>query len=411
MIRPLELSVALRYVRSRATGVSLITWLSLAGVALGVLALVVILSVMNGFEAELRDRLLSLSAHATLLPAEGTAIDGDALARRAAAAPGVVGAAPFVEQQALLVHGDRMEGAMVRGVDPAREQSVSLLAGAIVAGRLSDLAPGKDGIVLGRLLAFELGVTVGDELTVMVPESGAGGELSPRMRAFTVVGLFEVGIQDHDSGLALADIADVRALAGAAATSGVRLRFTDVFAAPAATRALAAALGPGLIGRDWTVENSTYFRAIRIEKTMMTLLLLLVVAVATFSIVANLVMVVRAKRTDIAILRTLGLAPRGIVGIFLSEGVVIGWSGALIGVGLGLLVAAHVEGIVQFLERTFRFQILDADVYYVTRIPSHVEAGDVVAVAAVALVLTLAATIYPARRAARTEPAEALRYE
>jgi lipoprotein-releasing system permease protein len=245
----------------------------------------------------------------------------------------------------------------------------------------------------------------------MVPTTGEGGELSPRIRSFTVAGLFEVGIQDHDSGLALARLEDVRALAGGGAASGVRLRFRDVFAAPAAARALASSLGPGLAARDWTVENSTYFRAIRIEKTMMTLLLLLIVAVATFSIVANLVMVVRAKRTDIAILRTLGLAPRGIVGIFLGEGVVIGWSGALAGVGLGLAIAYHVEGIVHFLERTFRFQILDADVYYVTRIPSLVETGDVVAVALVALVLTLAATLYPARRAAGTEPAEALRYE
>ncbi|HUO79969.1 MAG TPA: lipoprotein-releasing ABC transporter permease subunit [Steroidobacteraceae bacterium] len=411
MIRPLELFVALRYVRARAGGVSLITWLSVGGVALGVMALIVILSVMNGFEAELRGRLLSLSAHATLLPAPGTAFDGEALARRAAEAPGVVGASPFVEQQALLVHGDRMEAAMVRGVDPAREQSVSLLGAALVAGRLEELTPGSNRLVLGRLLAFQLGVGVGDQLTVMVPTTGDGGELSPRIRSFTVAGLFEVGIQDHDSGLALARLEDVRALAGGGATSGVRLRFADVFAAPAGARALAAALGPGLEARDWTVENSTYFRAIRIEKTMMTLLLLLIVAVATFSIVANLVMVVRAKRTDIAILRTLGLAPRGVVGIFLGEGVVIGWSGALAGVGLGLLLAFHVESTVQFLERTFRFQILDADVYYVTQIPSLVEAGDVAAVAAVALVLTLAATLYPARRAAGTEPAEALRYE
>jgi lipoprotein-releasing system permease protein len=411
MIRPLELFVALRYVRSRAGGVSLITWLSVGGVALGVMALITILSVMNGFEAELRERLLSLSAHATLTPVAGAAFDGAALARRAAAVAGVVGASPFVEEQALLVHGERMEGATVRGIDPGREQSVSLLAGALVAGRLDDLVPGANRIVLGRLLAFELGAGVGDEVTVLVPTTAEGGELSPRIRAFTIAGIFEVGIQDHDSGLALARLEDVRALAGGGGTSGVRLRFADVFAAPAAARALAGLLGPGLSARDWTIENSTYFRAIRIEKTMMTLLLLLIVAVATFSIVANLVMVVRAKRTDIAILRTLGLAPRGIVGIFLSEGVVIGWSGALAGVGLGLLIASHVERIVHFLERTFRFQILDADVYYVTRIPSLVQGGDVVAVAALALVLTLAATLYPARGAARTQPAEALRYE
>jgi lipoprotein-releasing system permease protein len=411
MIRPLELFVALRYVRSRAGGVSLITWLSVGGVALGVTALITILSVMNGFEAELRERLLSLAAHATLTPVAGAAFDGEALARRAAAVAGVAGASPFVEEQALLVHGERMEGATVRGIDPSREQSVSLLDGALVAGRLDDLASGANRIVLGRLLAFELGVGVGDEVTVMVPTTAEGGELSPRIRAFTIVGVFEVGIQDHDSGLALARLEDVRALAEGGGTSGVRLRFADVFAAPAAARALAGLLGPGLSARDWTIENSTYFRAIRIEKTMMTLLLLLIVAVATFSIVANLVMVVRAKRTDIAILRTLGLAPRGIVGIFLSEGVVIGWSGALAGVGLGLLIASHVERIVHFLERTFRFQILDADVYYVTRIPSLVQGGDVVAVAALALVLTLAATLYPARGAARTQPAEALRYE
>ena len=413
MIRPLEIFIALRYVRSREAGffVSFITWVSLAGVALGVTALITILSVMNGFEGELRDRLLSLSAHATLSRSDGAALDAPALATRVASAPGVVGAAPFVETQALLVHGTEMQGATLRGIEPGREGTVSMIDRALVAGSLSALAGGGDRLVLGRVLAFQLGVAVGDELTVMVPTAGGDGELLPRIRVFTVGGIFEVGLQDHDSVLALGQIDDVRALAGEAAAGGVRLRYTDVFTAPAAARVLAASVGPGIVARDWTVENASYFRAIRLEKTMMTLILLLVVGVAAFNIVATLVMVVRAKRNDIAILRTLGLSPRSVVGIFLAEGVIIGWSGTVCGIVGGLALALHVEHIVPWIERVFGFQILDADVYYVTRIPSVVETGDVLVVAAAAFTLTLVATIYPALRAARTEPADALRYE
>jgi lipoprotein-releasing system permease protein len=233
----------------------------------------------------------------------------------------------------------------------------------------------------------------------------------PRIRTFTVAGIFEVGLQDHDSVLAIVHIDDAAALKGTPGPTGLRLKFDDVFTAPALVRGVAAVLGGGLRARDWTEENAAYFRAIRIEKTMMTLILLLVVAVAAFNIVATLVMVVRAKRNDIAILRTLGLPPRGVVGIFLSQGVLIGWVGTALGVALGLLLASNVESIVPWLERTFRFQILDADVYYVTRIPSTIEARDVLVVGLVAFVLTWISTLYPAFRAARTEPAEALRYE
>jgi lipoprotein-releasing system permease protein len=406
MIRPLELFVALRYARSRDTGffVSFITWVSLAGVALGVAALITILSVMNGFEGELRERLLSLAGHATLVRADGAPLGSaaDELSARAAGLPGVAGVAPYIELQALLAHGTEMAGAVLRGIDPRREPAVSAIGPALISGKLEELEPGGHRIMLGRALAFQLGVATGDELTVMIPAAGAANdELTPRIRAFTVSGIFEVGLQDHDSVLALAALADVAALRSVDGATGLRLRFDDVFSAPARAAAIAAALGPGLVARDWTVENASYFRAIRIEKTMMTLILLLVVAVAAFNIVATLVMVVRAKRTDIAVLRTLGLAPRA----------VIGWAGTAFGVAAGLALAANVERIVPWLERTFGFHILDADVYYVTRIPSVIEPADVTVVAATALALTLLATVYPALRAARTEPADALRYE
>ena len=413
MIRPLELFLALRYVRSREAGffVSFITWVSLLGVALGVLALITILSVMNGFEGELRTRLLSLSAHATLVRAGGGTLDGSRLAALARREPGVEGAAPYSELQALLVHGAEMSSATLRGIDPLTEGTVTAIDRSLQEGRSADLVRGANRIVLGRALAFRLRAAVGDELTVRVPASGDDGELMPRSRLFTVSGIFEVGLQDHDATLALGELSDVAALAHQTGATGVRLRYRDVFTAPAAARALAARLGPGLESRDWTIENASYFRAIRIEKTMMTLILLLVVAVAAFNIVAMLVMVVRAKRTDIAILRTLGLSPRGVVGVFLSQGVLIGWSGSLLGVAGGVALAANVGRVVPWLEATFGFRIFDADVYYVTEIPSRIEAGDVFTVAFIALALTLVATIYPALRAARTEPADVLRYE
>ena len=416
MIRPLELYVGLRYVRSREAGlfVSFITWVSLAGVALGVCALVTILSVMNGFEGELRGRLLSLSSHATLTAADPAAAPPDwrAATARIERTPGVVGVAPYVEQQALLTFDGEMSGAVLRGVDPALEPRVSAIGRTMVDGEFESLAPGTDRIVLGRVLAFQLGAGLGDAVTVMIPQGeGADGELVPRIRTYTVSGIFEVGLQDHDSVLALTHLADAQALVGGDGPQGLRLKFDDVFRAPEAAAALASGAGANLRSRDWTQENATYFRAIRIEKTMMTLILLLVVAVAAFNIVATLVMVVRAKRTDIAILRTLGLEPRGVVGIFLSQGILIGWAGTLLGVISGLLLAANVESIVPWLERTFGFQILDADVYYITRIPSVIEAPDVAMVAGTAFLLTLLSTIYPALRAARTQPAEALRYE
>jgi lipoprotein-releasing system permease protein len=413
MLTPLPLGIGLRYVRSRRRSffVSFITWVSLAGVCLGVAALITILSVMNGFEGELRDRLLALSAHATL--AEPDAVEGElvALAARARTEPHVAGAAPYVELQGLLSAGDKLSGATVRGIEADSEGAVGELGRAMLVGALTDLAPGSRHMILGRVLAAELGAQLGDTVTVLLPRADSDGNLVPEIGAFTVSGIFEIGLADHDATLALVSLADLWVLAGPAAPAGVRIRFDDALAAPALSRELAARIGGKLVVRDWTEDHAAYFHAIRLEKTMMTAILMLIVAVAAFNIVASLVMVVSDKRTDIAILRTLGLSRGNVVAIFMTQGTVIGWLGTAAGIALGLALAFNVDVIVPFLERLFRFQIFDADVYYITSIPSEVHFTDVSLVGLVALLLTGLATFYPALRAAATQPAEALRYE
>src|SRR6202521_3313509 len=403
MFHPLSVYVGLRYVRARSHTffVSFITWASLVGVCVGVAALIVILSVMNGFEGELRDRLLSLSAQvrvtaAATAPAGSQAGPGVAdwqnAARIAQGAAGVVSVAPYAELQALAVRRPEMLPVLLRGIDPRSAVSVSELAHAITQGHLADLTPGSGRIIVG--------------------EVSAGGAPAPKLREFTVAGTFEVGLQDHDGTLVFAHLDDVRALAPqGAAGEGLRVRVHDVLTAPAVAARLRALLPGDFEVSDWTQDNANYFRAIRIEKTMMSLILLLIVAVAAFNIVAMLVMVVTDKRTDIAILRTLGAAPRRVMGIFITQGLVIGWLGVALGVVLGVALALHVDTIVPFLERTLRFQILDADVYYATAIPAEVHWRNIVTIALVALLLTALATVYPAIRAARTAPAEALRYE
>jgi lipoprotein-releasing system permease protein len=414
MTLPLPLFVGLRYVRARSSQffVSFISWISLLGIGVGVAALITIISVMNGFEDELRSRLLSLASHATLTGNREALSRWPQLVARADGQPGVVGAAPYIELQALVAHEPELQAAVVRGVDPASEGSVSDVGRAMVQGRLEDLTANSGLVILGRVLAYQLAVNVGDTVTVMIPVGGAtGNELQPRIQRFTVSGIFEVGVQDHDSLLALVHLTDAQALRGSQGVSGLRLRFADVFAAPQLAAATAQALGGGFRVRDWTQENASYFRAIRIEKTMMTLILLLIVAVAAFNIVATLVMVVTDKRTDIAILRTIGARPGTVVGVFMTQGVVIGWLGTTLGLLAGISIALNVGTLAPFLERTFGFEFMDRDVYYITQIPSDLQAVDVVLIGTVAFLLTVLATIYPAVRAARTEPAEALRYE
>ena len=423
MFHPLPLYVGLRYVRARSHSffVSFITWASLLGVGVGVAALIVILSVMNGFESELRDRLLSLGAQVRVT--EAAAASGGAARARpppdwhsaiglVRGAAGVVGVAPYAELQALAVRQPEMWPVVLRGIDPQAPDSVRELAHAITQGALAQLTAGSGRIIVGAVIAERLGLTAGDSLTMLIPSVGADGTPAPKLREFSVAGVFEVGLQDHDATLVFAHLDDVRALAPPGTVSGgLRVRVQDVLEAPAVAARLRALLPGGLEVSDWTQDNANYFRAIRIEKTMMSLILLLIVAVAAFNIVAMLVMVVTDKRTDIAIMRTFGAAPARVMGIFITQGLVIGWLGVALGVGLGLELALHVETIVPFLERTFRFQILDADVYYITAIPAEVHWGNVVVIAALALALTGLATVYPAVRAARTAPAEALRYE
>jgi len=417
VFHPLPLFVGLRYVRTRRQGffVSFISWISMAGVCLGVAALITIISVMNGFEGELRNRLVSLTAHATVSGPPEQLGDWPAVADRAVKrVPGIVGIAPFVDVEAMLGRSGNLQPVLLHGLDPAAESRVSTIEQHMLEGNLADLTAGSRRMIVGRALAWQTGAEVGDELTVMVPGhdllTGSG---RPVLQTFTVAGIFEVGLQDHDASLALIALADAADMLGSSdgTPSGLRVRFDDVMSAPGRAAELQAAVGAGLEVKDWSQEHAAYFRAIRIEKTMMSLILMLVVAVAAFNIVAALVMVVNEKRSDIAILRTLGMTQHGVIGVFLTQGLVIGAIGTLLGLGLGILVAANVSTIVPVLERLFRFHVMDPSVYYITQIPSELRLGQIATITTIAFVLTVVATIYPAIRGAATEPAEALRYE
>ncbi len=417
MFRPLELFIGLRYTRAKRRNhfISFISLTSMLGIALGITALITVLSVMNGFQQELRGRILSMTAHATISRWNGLVEDWQGLRDQAQrSSPEVLGGAPYIRGEAMLNHASLVSGALLQGILPAEEKQVSHIGDKMVHGTLDDLRPGAFGIILGKALANALGVNMGDKVTVITPQANitAAGIL-PRLKRFDVVGIFDAGMYEYDRGLALIHVADAGKLFQLpdGAVSGVRLKLRDLFQAPRLAAALSEQLPDGYLARDWTQDHASFFRAVQIEKTAMFVILTLIVAVAAFNIVSALVMVVTDKQSDIAILRTLGATPRSIMGIFIVQGITIGLVGTLLGLIGGVSLAKNVGVVVPFIERVFGIKFLAPDVYLISDLPSQVQWGDVSTIGLVAFGLAALATLYPAWRAARTQPAEALRYE
>lgn len=415
MFRPLALFIGIRYTRAkRRTGfISFITFTSVLGIALGVAALITVLSVMNGFEAELRERILGMTSHASITEAGGALHDWSRLEAPLSEQKRILGWAPYVEGQAMLNSDQRVSGTLIRGILPAYEPRVSEVAQRITEGRLEDLRQGEFGIILGAELAGHLGVQTGDKVTVITPQvTATPAGIIPRLKRFTVVGIFHVGMFEYDRNLALINLEDAKRLFSLEdAVSGLRLKVDDVFYA----RQIAREIGPKLPDTyyitDWSQAHSNFFKAIQTEKRVMFIILLLIVAVAAFNIVSTLVMVVTDKRADIAILRTQGMPPRTVMAIFIVLGTVIGLLGTLIGGVGGVLLALNVETVVPAIERLFGVHFLSADVYYISELPSRLDWNDVTRITLVAFLLSIVATLYPAWQASLIQPAEELRYE
>ncbi len=415
MFRPLELFIGLRYTRAKRRNhfISFISLASILGIAVGVLVLITVLSVMNGFTKELRDSILGMVSHATISSLDnGGVANWQNTVSTAEAAPHVLGAAPYVEREAMLQHGDRVSGVVIRGVMPEQESKVSEIGKKMVAGKIDDLKVGGWGIVLGRELAMSLGVEVGDSVIVVAPEFRATplGAI-PRTRRFNVVGIFEAGFQEYDSGLAVMQMEDAERLYQLDGPTGVRLKLDDMFVAWDVAQDLTDKLGHLYRVQDWRQGHANFFRAIAMEKMVMSIILSLIMAVAVFNLVSALVMLVNDKQADIAILRTLGISPASIMGVFMVQGMLVGVFGILLGVLGGVALSLNLAALAKWAEHLFGVEFLSADIYYISEVPSDLHWNDVGWIALVALVFCLLATLYPAWRAARTHPAEALRYE
>ena len=414
---PYELRIGLRYTRAgrrarRRNGfISFISGISMVGIALGVMALIVVLSVMNGFVSQVRDRMLSVVSHIEVFSL-GTPIDWKEVERSARTNPEVIGAAPYINAQALLTRGDAVRGVLVRGIEPEAEPAVSDIASQVRGEPLTALKDGEFGIVLGGELARALGVALGEKITLIAPQgqvTPAG--VVPRLKQFTVTGTFDSGHYEYDSALALVHIGDAQRLFRIEGPTGVRLRIKDMQRATEVASQLVKTLPPKLLVRDWSRQNPSWFAAVQVEKRMMFIILALIVAVAAFNLVSTLVMTVTEKQADIAILRTLGATPRSVMAVFMVQGALIGVLGTLLGVAGGLFVATNLASIFPTIERIAGFPLIPKDIYFISSLPSEPRAGDVVPIAVISIILSLVATLYPSWRASRVRPAEALRYD
>lgn len=415
MFKPLSLYIGLRYTRAKRRNhfISFITLISMLGIAVGVTALITVISVMNGFEKELRTRILGMTAHATIQSQYEGLHDWQKVAKAAANNPQVQGYAPYISAEGMLTYGQEVNGTLIRGILPSEEPNVSDVGNKMVFGELQNLKAGEFGIILGKDLARKLGVIQGDKVTLIVPEANVTpAGILPRLRRFTVVGVFEAGMYEYDSGLALIHLADAQRLFRMKnEVTGVRLKLKDMFKAQQVTRELIANIPGEYFITDWTQQHANFFRAVQIEKTTMFAILSLIIGVAAFNLVSTLVMAVVDKEADIAILRTLGATPSRIMAIFVVQGATIGVIGTLLGTVSGVLLSLNVERIIPALEKMFGTHFLSAQVYYISELPSDLHWDQVFIISGIALALSLFATLYPAWRGSRIQPAEALRYE
>ena len=414
MYNPFEVFIGLRYVRAKRRNhfISFISLISMTGIALGVMALITVMSVMNGFKKELTDRILGMVSHAVVIGYDDSLDDWRPLRQIIKEQPQITGVAPFIEAEGMVVYQQRVKGTAIQGILPEQEPEVSVISSKMVSGRLDDLLPGEFGIVLGVELSRYLGVVTGDRITVVAPTANTTpAGILPRLKQFTVVGIFEIGMQEYDSALVFMHMDDAGKLFRKQSPDGLRLKTTDLMQAPQVSREIMRQI-PGTYGViDWTQQHANFFRALKTEKTVMFVILTLIVAVAAFNIISTLVMMVTDKQADIAVLRTIGASPRSIMGVFMIQGTIIGLVGIILGIITGVWLALNVETLVPAIEGLFGIKFLSPDVYYISDLPSDLQWTDVVTIGLVSFFFCIVATIFPALRAANIQPAEALRYE